>query len=55
MIILIKKDSEFCIRSQKNGWKYKDGVIEKGGVFFKYVSSSVFEIFDENAYDNIDV
>jgi hypothetical protein len=39
----------------KNGWKYKDGVIEKGGVFFKYVSSSVFEIFDENAYDNIDV
>jgi len=39
--------------ASKRGWKYKDCIIEKNGVFFKYVSHSVFEIFDEHAYDNI--
>lgn len=52
---IIKEGFRFLYEASKRGWKYKDGVIEKRGVFFKYVSTSVFEIFDANAYDNIDV
>jgi len=41
----------------KRGWKYEDGIIEKndGSVKFKYISYSVFEVFDENVYGNINV
>jgi len=49
-----KEGFKFIYEASKHGWKYKDGIIEKEGVFFKYVSHSVFEIFDEHAY-NIDV
>jgi len=42
--------------ASKKGWKYKDGIIERrdGSVKFKYIGPSVFEIFDEGAY-NVDV
>jgi FkbM family methyltransferase len=41
----------------KRGWKYEDGIIEKsdGSVKFKYISYSVFEVFEENVYGNINV
>jgi len=41
--------------ASKYGWKYKDGILEKEGVFFQYVSHFVFEIFNGYEYDNIDV
>jgi len=50
-----KEGFKFLYEASKRGWKYKDGIIEKEGVFFKYVSQSVFEIIDGHAYDNIDV
>jgi len=50
-----KEGFKFIYEGSKRGWKYKDGIIEKEGVFFKYGSYSVFEIFDGHAYDNIDV
>jgi len=52
---IYKEGFKFLYEASKRGWKYKDGIIEKEGVFFKYVSQSVFEIFDGHAYDNIDV
>lgn len=54
---LSKKGFRFVYEASKRGWNYKDGIVEKkdGSVRFKYVSHSVFEIFDENAYGNIDV
>jgi FkbM family methyltransferase len=45
----------FIYEGLKRGWKYKDGVLEKEGVFFKYISCSVFQVFDGREYDNIDV
>jgi len=41
----------------KRGWKYEDGIIEKsdGSVKFKYISYSVFEVFEGNEYGNINV
>jgi len=53
--IINEKGFRFLYEALKHGWKYKDGIIEKEGVYFKYVSYSVFEIFDEHIYDNIDV
>jgi FkbM family methyltransferase len=53
--IINEKGFRFLYEALKHGWKYKDGIIEKEGVYFKYVSYSVFEIFDERIYDNIDV
>ena len=53
--IINEKGFRFLYEALKHGWKYKDGIIEKKGVYFKYVSYSVFEIFDEHIYDNIDV
>jgi len=50
-----KEGFKFLYEASKRGWKYKDGIIEKEGVFFKYGNYSVFEIIDEHAYDNIDV
>lgn len=50
-----KEGFRFLYEASKRGWKYKDGIIEKEGVFFKYVSRSVFAIFDGHEYDNIDV
>ncbi|MEJ2779447.1 FkbM family methyltransferase [Stygiolobus sp. CP850M] len=52
---IYKEGFKFLYEGLKRGWKYKDGVVEKEGVFFKYVSHSVFEIIDGHAYDNIDV
>ncbi len=52
---IYKEGFKFLYEASKRGWKYKDGIVEKEGVFFKYVSYSVFEIIDEHAYDNIDV
>ncbi len=41
----------------KRGWKYEDGILEKsdGSVKFKYISYSVFEVFEGNEYGNINV
>ncbi len=52
---IIKEGFEFVYEGVRRGWKYKDGILEKEGVFFKYVSRSVFEVFDGHAYDNINV
>jgi len=52
---IIKEGFKFLYKASKQGLKYKDGIIEKEGVFFKHVSQSVFEIFDEHAYDSINV
>ena len=53
--IINENGFRFLYEALKHGWKYKDGIIEKEGVFFKYVSGSVFEVFDGHAYDNVDV
>ncbi len=53
--IINEKGFRFLYEALKHGWKYKGGIIEKEGVFFKYVSGSVFEVFDGHAYDNVDV
>jgi len=53
--VINEKGFRFLYEALKHGWKYKDGIVEKEGVFFKYVSGSVFEVFDGHAYDNIDV
>jgi SAM-dependent methyltransferase len=50
-----KEGFRFLYEASKHGWKYKDGFVEKEGVFFKYGAYSVFEIFDGHEYDNIDV
>lgn len=52
---ICKEGFRFLYEALKHGWKYNDGIIEKEGVFFKYVSGSVFEVFDGRAYDNVDV
>jgi FkbM family methyltransferase len=52
---ICKERFRFLYETSKRGWKYKDGIIEKEGVFFKYVSGSVFEVFDGHVYDNVDV
>jgi FkbM family methyltransferase len=52
---IIKEGFKFVYEGVRHGWKYKDGVLEKEGVFFKYGSWPVFDIFDEHEYDNIDV
>jgi FkbM family methyltransferase len=49
-----KEGFRFLYEGLKRGWKYKDGIVEKEGVFFKYGSWTVFEIFDEHIY-NVDV
>ena len=49
-----KEGLKFIYEGLKRGWKYKDGAIEKEGVFFRYGSWTVFEIFDEHIY-NVDV
>ncbi len=53
--IINEKGFRFLYEALKHGWKYNDGIIDKEGVFFKYVSGSVFEVFDGRAYDNVDV
>ena len=55
MININKEGFRFLYMASKYGWKYKDGILEKEGVFFQYVSHFVFEIFNGYEYDNIDV
>jgi len=50
-----KEGFKFIYEGSKHGWKYKDGFVEKEGVFFRYGAYSVFEIFDGHEYDDIDV
>jgi methyltransferase, FkbM family len=52
---IIKEGFKFIYEGVRRGWKYKEGVLEKEGVFFKYISGSVFQVFDGREYDNIDV
>ena len=52
---IYKEGFKFLYEASKRGWKYKDSIIEKEGVLFKYVSRSVFAIIDGHEYDNIDV
>jgi FkbM family methyltransferase len=49
-----KEGFKFLYEASKRGWKYKNGIVEKEGVFFKYGNFAVFEIFDEQVY-NVDV
>ena len=53
---IFEQEFKMIYEASKRGWKYKDGIIERrdGSVKFKYIGPSVFEIFDEHAY-NVDV
>ena len=52
---IIKEGFEFVYEGVRRGWKYKDGILEKGDVSLRYISRSFFEVFDGHAYDNINV
>ncbi len=45
------KNLTAIIKAYKNGWRYANGYYEKNGVKFRYLTSAVFETFENKIYD----
>ena len=54
---ILSQGFSFLYGGLKNGWRYNGGILEKddGSVRFKYISHSVYEIFNGKAYEGVEV